>query len=196
MKAATNGLLSCEACCKFLASPDGHNDERLSVLIPCLPILNYVNHVIRNVLGEDVDSLRQTVDQILDDLAKDPSLTPERRAAAPFLHCYQLQPTSRRGGTLPKEFLRVSLYDPPASTVINGRSYRILDPASTNERLSRTMDLPVYEQTSSHTTVTLWCIRQRPVGYFTGCVASLGLPEIGDLQLRKTFLSIFSVAKI
>ncbi|KZV60605.1 hypothetical protein PENSPDRAFT_671560 [Peniophora sp. CONT] len=202
MKAISNGDLACSTCLKFLADPDSRDYERMSVLIPCQQILDYLASVFPTLPSKDLATRMQTVDQLLEDLENYPSSSPERRAAAPFLHCYQLQPVRELIPRYPKEFSNVVLYDPPACTVIDGRSYRIFDTAKidtsvpADKRLSNSIVLPLYEQTASDV-VTLWHLPRRSAGCSMGCAATLAIvQEVGDTKLCRTFWLVFFLSTL
>ncbi|VDC07046.1 unnamed protein product [Peniophora sp. CBMAI 1063] len=217
MRDASNGLLGCDACCKFLATPDGGAYERMAVLIPCRPILEYIHAVFRDIQGKEPSVRTQTIDQMLEDLEKDPNSTPERRAAAPFLHCYQLQQVY--GGTsygppiesFPEAFSKISLYDPPVRTAINNKSYRIIDAAAAGSesndpesdnlddssdelRLSTTTETISIYETNTGDVVNLWRFRGRSAGCFIGCGLRVFPAEAGDEKLFELLMSIWRLS--
>lgn len=125
--------------------------------------------------------------------------TPERRAAAPFLNCFQLQPLREPKPTFPDAFLRVLLYDPPPVTIINNNTYRIIDTAlvdtSDTGRLSKTMEIPIYDPVRGSDTFTLWRIRRSP-GFFMACAAVMVPGDVGNLKLCDSFWRVYRKTNI
>ncbi|VDC07045.1 unnamed protein product [Peniophora sp. CBMAI 1063] len=192
-----NGLLSCDDCCKFLADSEDGDAERLAILIPCLPLLVYVNRVLNGLRDKPMEGRLQTFDQILEDLEKDPGSTTERRAASPFLHCFQIQPLDNLTPRYPQETSRILLRDAPPSCIINGKSYRIIDTAtvdpSDDARLqARTQEISISDSApvDGDTEVNLWRIPRRSAGLFMGVAEQVSPLPSGDSELYKYLKSV------
>ncbi|VDC07036.1 unnamed protein product [Peniophora sp. CBMAI 1063] len=188
VQGASNGILSCDMCCKFLATPDGDDLEQLSILVPCVPILVYVDNILRSLRDKPLESRQQTFDEILEDLEKDQSSTPERRAAAPFLHCFQIHPIDHLDPGYSQEFALISLHGPPPVSIINDKSYRFIDPAvdgpsnSNDEHPTETLKISIYGHDN---VVNLWRIPRRSAGSFMARAASEYPYPLGDPELYK-----------
>ncbi|VDC07249.1 unnamed protein product [Peniophora sp. CBMAI 1063] len=160
---ARNGLYACRPCARrWLMYTDKDDEVPISVLVSCKPLLLYIDHVL-DLAGRDPTCL-QTLDEMFEDLEKDPSSTPERQHAAPFLHCYELRPVFPPTESTSLETLRVrpcptsQLLSPDATV------YCVLDhdEGSTSAPLS-SRTAPLFS-TCEDGAKTLWRIPMRSFG--------------------------------
>ncbi|KZV67996.1 hypothetical protein PENSPDRAFT_736223 [Peniophora sp. CONT] len=189
-----NTQFACDTCRRLLADPDSRDWSRLGVFFPCIPVLNYIAYVLQSLRSSPKEERMKTVDQILLDLEKYPDLTPERRAAAPFLDCFELYPRRRCNSQLPPEFTQVHVHNAPPAVSINGRSYRIIDSTTADDTLTKEPDsvlkISLYKPRSDDTdTTVLWRIR-RSTGLYLACAAAVWPQDAGHKELYKAYLAV------
>ncbi|KZV72408.1 hypothetical protein PENSPDRAFT_649835 [Peniophora sp. CONT] len=200
---ALSGLYACQPCAhQWLKGTD--DVECLAVLVPCKPLMLYALHALR--IANDEASRSQTLDAIFQDLENDPSASPERRLASPFLHCYQICPvlepcesssdtTSLLVWPSPSTYLTHDDLGWPQTQGSNVTRYCILEPSKTSASVhmpSRTV--PLYGQCGDGA-VTLWRIHKRSPGLFCGLADSTSIRQDGNHELSKIFHKICFVTR-
>lgn len=210
---AVRVLTPCPACLPcfyiFISTDDV---ARKIVLVPCIPLLKYALHAIQ--LAKDEASRSQTLDavrtfwdrtmsttltlpQILEDLEQYPTASDERRAAAPFLHCFQLHPY------LPRSESQESNTDPTSLSVCSSPTTYISDgegPDATRYCILERHSKPGSVQSPSrrvqfhdqrvHGPVTLWRLPNHSPGALFGNADASMIPEPPDPALYEAFYDL------
>ncbi|VDB86713.1 unnamed protein product [Peniophora sp. CBMAI 1063] len=194
---ASNGLFACQRCAHewLMYTQD---QVPLVVLMPCKPLMLYALHVFS--LANDDASRSQTLDSIFEDLEKDTTSTPERRSAAPFLHCYQLHPVTGPNDTRdtvcnptllihPSPLRQLSHDDhgwPDTYGSNITRYYVVEHDAEPGSMHAPSRSVPRLGQCRDGAT-TLWRIPGRSPGLFFGYADTNVILDPGDCELYGVF---------
>ncbi|KZV72403.1 hypothetical protein PENSPDRAFT_362893 [Peniophora sp. CONT] len=158
--------------------------------MPCMPLMVYALHAMH--FAKDEASRSQTLDMILDDLEQEPTLTEERRRAAPFLHCFQLHPLQPRSEESDTDSTGLLVWSSPTTYLddVEGTQttrYCIVEhhnrPGSVQAPSRR---VPFYDQ-GAQGPVTLWRIPMRSPGSFFGNAATAMVDKRAYPRLYEVF---------
>ncbi|VDC00887.1 unnamed protein product [Peniophora sp. CBMAI 1063] len=196
---AANGLYACQACFRLYTTTD--DVQRKFVLMPCIPLMLYALHVINNALDEA--SRAQTLDMVFADLERDLSSTPERRRAAPFIHCYQLHPLKppRADCTPNSSTLLVTassttylIYDQdPANLdpqIANTTRYCIIEHCRRSGSMHAPSRLVHFYDQHSRGNIPLWRIPMRSPGLFFGNADAAMVDKPANPELYQVFYKL------